>query len=263
MYINKIFIFALALCAVSLSSQAIDQKYLDSLPEDIRKDLLEKADEKDELDKPVYSNQSTQIDKAIDDNESQDKLKVFGDDFFSTYQSTFMPINEPNFASDYILDYGDVIEIQLIGQENSIDSYQISRGGFINIPTIGSINLSGLSLAQASSLIKVKARDKYIGTEAHTYLESIRDINVLVAGNAFNPGIYTLSGNSNPLQALVMAGGINEYGSYRDIKVKRNNKIIQTINYSINQMDQPSPYADLIRQNQQPPQNPYRPSQMQ
>ena len=229
MYINKIFIFALALCAVSLSSQAIDQKYLDSLPEDIRKDLLEKADEKDELDKPVYSNQSTQIDKAIDDNESQDKLKVFGDDFFSTYQSTFMPINEPNFASDYILDYGDVIEIQLIGQENSIDSYQISRGGFINIPTIGSINLSGLSLAQASSLIKVKARDKYIGTEAHTYLESIRDINVLVAGNAFNPGIYTLSGNSNPLQALVMAGGINEYGSYRDIKVKRNNNVIHTL----------------------------------
>lgn len=231
MYINKIFIFALAFCAVSLSSQAIDQKFLDSLPEDIRKDILEKADEKDELDKPVYSNQSTQIDKAIDynKNESQDKLKVFGDDFFSTYQSTFMPINEPNFASDYILDYGDVIEIQLIGQENSIDSYQISRGGFINIPTIGSINLSGLSLAQASSLIKVKARDKYIGTEAHTYLESIRDINVLVAGNAFNPGIYTLSGNSNPLQALVMAGGINEYGSYRDIKVKRNNNVIYTV----------------------------------
>ena len=38
-----------------------------------------------------------------------------------------------------------------------------------------------------------------------------------------------MSGNSNPLQALVIAGGINDFGSFRDIKVKRNNKIIQTI----------------------------------
>ena len=57
----------------------------------------------------------------------------------------------------------------------------------------------------------------------------MRDINVLVSGNAFNPGIYTLSGNSNPLQALVVAGGINEFGSFRNIVVKRNNKIIQKI----------------------------------
>tara|TARA_B100001113_G_C21120534_1_gene627209 strand:+ start:625 stop:2379 length:1755 start_codon:yes stop_codon:yes gene_type:complete len=228
MCIKKISILALALCAVNLLAQDIDQKYLDSLPEDIRKDILEKADDRDEIDKPVYRNESTQIDKDIEEDDD-DKLRVFGEDFFTTFQSTFMPINEPNFASDYILDYGDVIEIQLIGQENSIDDYEISRGGFINIPTIGSINLSGLSLSQASSLIKAKAKDKYIGTEAHIYLVSMRDINVLVTGNAFNPGIYTLSGNSNPLQALVIAGGINEYGSYRDIKVKRNNEVVQII----------------------------------
>jgi protein involved in polysaccharide export with SLBB domain len=50
-----------------------------------------------------------------------------------------------------------------------------------------------------------------------------------VSGNVFNPGIYTLSGNSNPIHALVMAGGVDEFGSYRDIKVKRGNKVIHTI----------------------------------
>ena len=54
----------------------------------------------------------------------------------------------------------------------------------------------------------------------------MRDVNVIVTGNAYKVGIYTLSGNSNPLQALVAAGGINEFGSYRDIKVKRNNRIV-------------------------------------
>ena len=140
-----------------------------------------------------------------------------------------MPINEPNFDSEYVLDYGDVLKIQLLGQEDSIDEYEISREGFINIPVAGRLNVSGMSLANASLLIQKKIEDSYIGTKAFTSIENMRDINVLVTGNAFQPGIYTLSGNSNALQAIVVAGGINEFGSYRDIKVKRNNKIIQII----------------------------------
>ena len=59
--------------------------------------------------------------------------------------------------------------------------------------------------------------------------KNIRDINVVIAGNVFNPGIYTISGNSNPLHALSMAGGVNEFGSFREILVKRNKKLIHTI----------------------------------
>ena len=210
-----------------LLSQDFDEKYLDSLPEDIRKDILEQASERDDIEKPVYRNDTSQLEKEVDDED--DMLKIFGEDFFSSYQTTYMPINEPNFDSEYILDYGDVLNIQLIGFDNSIDTYEISRNGTINIPDIGNINISGLSLAQASTLIQAKVESIYIGTEAYISLENMRDINVLVSGNAFNPGIYTLSGNSNALQALVVAGGINDFGSYRNIKLKRNNKIIQII----------------------------------
>ena len=91
------------------------------------------------------------------------------------------------------------------------------------------VNLSGLNLQAASNIIQLKTKEFYIGTEAYISLESVRDINVMIAGNVFKPGIYTLSGNSNALHAVVMAGGINEYGSYRDIKVKRNGKTIQTL----------------------------------
>ncbi len=230
MKIKKIFILALFFPSIFLISQELDQKYLDSLPDDMRRDILEQVDERDELDEPVYRNDSSQLKKVPEDEEdSEDKLKVFGEEFFSTYQSTFMPINEPNFDSEYILDYGDVLKIQLIGIKNSNDSYEVLRSGALNIPDIGNIIVSGLSLAQASSLIQAKVESIYVGTEAYTSIENMRDINVLVSGNAFNPGIYTLSGNSNPLQALVVAGGINEFGSFRNILVKRNNKIIQKI----------------------------------
>ena len=124
-----------------------------------------------------------------------------------------MPINEPNLNSTYILDFGDVIEIQIIGQEDSIQEYIINRDGSINISDLGKIVLSGLSLNEASSLIKNKVKNIYIGTEAFITLKNIRDISILISENAYNPGIYTLNGNSNMLHALTMAGGINEFGS--------------------------------------------------
>jgi len=232
MKIIKIFTLILIFSSTHLLAQELDEKYLESLPEEMRKDILEQANDRDELEKPVYRNDTSQLNKLKDedlDEDKDDKEKIFGEDFFSTYQSTFMPVNEPNFDSEYILDYGDVLKIQLVGPKNSIESYEILRNGTINIPEIGNISLSGLSLSQASALIQVKVESLYIGTEAYTSMESMRDINVLVSGNAFNPGIYTMSGNSNPLQALVIAGGINEFGSFRDIKVKRNNEIIQII----------------------------------
>ena len=49
-------------------------------------------------------------------------------------------------------------------------------------------------------------------------------MNVLVTGNAKNPGIYTLTGNSNILHAISAAGGVSEFGSYREINLIRNNK---------------------------------------
>ena len=211
-----------------LLSQNFDENYLESLPEDIREDIVNQINDRKESEKPVYRNDSSKTEKQEDQEAQSDKLKVFGIDFFTTFQSSYMPINEPNFDSEYILDYGDVLKIQLIGQEDSIEEYEISREGHINIPVIGRITLSGMSLAKASSIIQSMVEKSYAGTQTFTSIESMRDINVIVTGNAYKVGIYTLSGNSNPLQALVAAGGINEFGSYRDIKVKRNNKIIHT-----------------------------------
>ena len=94
---------------------------------------------------------------------------------------------------------------------------------------IGKIFVSGLSLESASSLIKAKINEAYIGTQVYISLKNVRDINILVVGNAYNPGIYTLNGNANMLHALSMAGVVNEYGSYRDISLVRNGEVIDNL----------------------------------
>jgi protein involved in polysaccharide export with SLBB domain len=227
---KKIFLLALLVVSATIYSQDLDEAYLQSLPENVREDVLNKIEEEDSLDEPVYRRASTFVDKDEDKDEDDDIDNIlFGSNFFDVMQTSFMPINEPNLDSSYVLDFGDILEIQLIGQKDQIDNYSINRDGSINLPDIGKLNLSGLSLNDASNLIKAKVSSAYIGTEAYISLKNIRDINILIVGNAYNPGIYTLNGNSNMLHAISMAGGINDIGSYRNINLIRSGKVIDTL----------------------------------
>ena len=221
---KKIFLLAFLVVSATINSQEFDDAYLQSLPESVRVDVLNKIEAKEDLDKPVYRRASSFVDKK-----NVETNPFFGSNFFDVMQTSFMPINEPNLDSSYILDFGDVLEVQLIGQKDQIDSYSINRDGSINLLDIGKLNLSGLSLNDASNLIKAKVNSAFIGTEAYVSLKNIRDINVLIVGNAYNPGIYTLNGNSNMLHAISMAGGINDIGSYRNINLIRSGKVVDTL----------------------------------
>ena len=87
-------------------SQELDEAYLASLPENIREDVLQKMSDRDAQDTPVYRRPSSMINKDAPDS------RRFGSKFFDMMQSSFMPVNEPNFDSSYILDFGDTLEIQ-------------------------------------------------------------------------------------------------------------------------------------------------------
>lgn len=251
---KKFVITLLLITIIPIYSQEFDESFLNTLPEGMRDDLLKRVEGKGEMEDPIYRSieSQTKLEKkkledlkarleidleflksklAEDANiiKSRDILELFGSKFFSTYQSTYMPVNEPNLSPEYILDVGDVLNIQLIGQNDYDEQSVIYRDGSINLPKIGKVNLSGLSLSEASSYIKAKVNAAFIGTEAYVSLNSIRDINILVSGNAYNPGIYTVSGNSNLLHVLGVAGGINEYGSYREINLIRNQEVIETL----------------------------------
>tara|TARA_B100000963_G_scaffold239632_1_gene209625 strand:- start:5067 stop:6884 length:1818 start_codon:yes stop_codon:yes gene_type:complete len=251
---KKLALFAILVTSSIIISQELDESFLKSLPKDMQDDILDKVELGESQESSIYRGITSQTElekknlqdlkkrleedleylerKLAEDDEDQineDDLVLFGSNFFSTYQSTYMPINEPNLSNTYILDFGDVLKIQFIGQKDSTDEFLLNRDGSINLTDIGKIDLAGLSLNEASLLIKAKVKESFIGTQAFISLSNLRDINVLVSGYAFNPGIYTISGNSNMLHALAVAGGINDFGSYREINLIRNNKIIQTL----------------------------------
>lgn len=245
---NKHLIIGLLTFSIFAYSQELelDKEYLDSLPSGVREDVLNKIKEKEMVDKPLYrSRPSTTIDKTkeiplylkkkepkhniLNDSNEDRNDDRFGTKFFKSMQTSFMPINEPNFDSSYVVDFGDILELQLIGQKELVAELEVNRDGSINLPDIGKVYVSGLSLESLSSLIKEKVKSSLIGTEAFISLVNIRDIQILISGNAYNPGIYTLNGNSNLIHALSVAGGVGKYGSYRNIEIIRNNESIASV----------------------------------
>ena len=220
--IYLVFLFA----TISLAqSNEYDESFLESLPEDVREDLLERQKSREDSEEPQYRRPSSFINKPEEVEESD----RFGIKIFSMMQTTLMPVNEPNFDGSYTLDYGDVLEIQLVGQRSSIESLPVKRDGSISLPEIGKIFVSGLPLEEASEIIKSKVNTAFIGVNAYTSLVNVRDIQIIVAGNVFNPGPYTLNGNSNLFHALSMSGGPSEIGSFRSIDLIRNGEVIESL----------------------------------
>jgi len=234
-----IFTLFLTFSVLALNSQEIsglDDAYLESLPDSVRDDVLSEI-KKDE-NKEIISRKpslSLQKNKVIQDWENFLKKNYeidterYGVKMFRSMQSTFMPINEPNFDSSYVLDIGDSLELQVIGSSSYKEELNISRDGSVTLKDIGKIYLSGITLEKASDIISLRINESFVGASSNLTLTSVRDIQILITGNVMFPGMYTLSGNSHLLHAINIAGGVNDNGSLRSIEVRRNNELIDNV----------------------------------
>jgi len=240
------FLAVLLISNLSFAQDKLNEDFLKSLPEEIRTDYLREMSEANEVKDEVYNAPKTtvdtlesnlqkiqlqlmQIERSLELEGESGELKRFGPDFFNTTQSTFMPINEPNFASDYVVDRGDTLKIQMIGQQSDEISAIIQQDGSVNIPKVAAINVAGLTLKDAGAVIQATLAEAFIGVTSFTTLTNMRNITVLVIGNTESPGVYTLNGGSNVLSVLNASGGISDKGSFRSVHIKRDNKIIDDI----------------------------------
>ncbi len=242
------YLFITLLFSSLLSSQEFDEDFLNSLPANIRKDFETQFKADLETENQFIPSPETRLDnlegaleqaknvlRQIEDEISRDNLKEgklykrFGENYFTSFQTTFVPLNEATFNPNYVLDFGDMLSIQLVGADVGDTTFRVQRNGTIIVPGMAPINVAGLSLAQASEIINTRVSESLLGARAYTSLETLRDVTVLIVGQASKPGMYTLSGASTILSLLSVAGGINQNGSYRDIQLKRDKEIIETI----------------------------------
>jgi polysaccharide export outer membrane protein len=158
-----------------------------------------------------------------------DALKPFGYDLFEGVPSTFAPVSDIQVPIDYVVGPGDTMEVQIYGNENSSFELTVERDGRINIPKLGPVMVSGLSFDAARSTIENRVAKQLIGTRVSVTMGDLRSIRVFVLGEAEKPGSYTVSGLSTMTNALFVSGGVKKIGSLRNIQLKRNGRLITTL----------------------------------
>ncbi|MEX0965813.1 MAG: SLBB domain-containing protein [Bacteroidia bacterium] len=165
-----------------------------------------------------------------------DLNRIFGTSLFSSEKLTFEPsLNIPTPRS-YQLGPGDELVIDIWGDSRQNYRLQVSREGSINISNLGPVYVSGLNMEQASRKIIDRLSEIYTGlkgprpaTYAQVGIGKVRSVKVTLLGEVRVPGTYTLPALATVFNALYLSGGPALNGSFRDIEVIRENKVITTI----------------------------------
>ncbi len=231
----------------SQSNSSLDEDFLNSLPEDVQKELTEDDSEgqrpvdillnsktsslKNREALKIIQKQLAILEEKMDEeNNESNAIGRFGLNFFNSTQSTFMPVNVPNLNNDYIVDVGDKLSINIVGSDSAkLDSVFVDRDGSISIQEFGKVFVAGKAFDSVQKIIDNFVQAKSLGNEVFVTLAELRDIQVIMLGEVEAPGIYTIAGGSNVLHALNVAGGISPNGSFRSISVIRSGKEINNL----------------------------------
>lgn len=159
----------------------------------------------------------------------QNARKVFGRDIFSNKNLTFAPPQNMATPANYILGAGDEVFINIWGASQQTLQQNITPDGYIVVSGVGPIHLAGLTVNRAKAVLKEKLGSRYGNCHFDLSLGNIRSVQVQVMGEVMRPGTYMLSSLSSAFNALYAAGGINDIGTLRNIRVFRQGQQIATI----------------------------------
>lgn len=152
--------------------------------------------------------------------------KVFGRDIFNNDELSFEPNMNIATPDNYVLGPGDAVFVDVYGASVVQIESTVSPDGYINIEDFGPVQVSGLTVAQANARLRQTLGARYSSSKVKLTVGQTKTIMVNVMGEVMTPGTYTLSAFATVFHALYMAGGINEVGTLRDIKVYRKNRLV-------------------------------------
>ncbi len=191
--------------------QAFLKAYKDVMP-----DSLTLEDEFDDFIRDKYEKQ-------------KNRKKVFGRNVFNNKDLSFEPNMNIATPENYVLGPGDAVYVDIYGASNKSLEMTVSPDGYINVEGYGLVSVSGLTVSQANARVKSELGKRYSSSTIKLTVGQTKTISVNVMGEVKVPGTYTLSAFSTVFHALYMAGGTNDIGTLRDIKVFRDNKQVASV----------------------------------
>jgi protein involved in polysaccharide export with SLBB domain len=163
--------------------------------------------------------------------ESGDQLKRFGSEVFTRHDRTAsgVALMDVPVGPDYVLGAGDTLTIDLWGGVSQTLSRVVAPDGHVNLPEAGDIQIAGLRLEKAQSLIQEALRRQFRDVQVAVTLSRLRTFRVYVVGDVQRPGAYEISSLASPVSALYAAGGPTAIGSLRSVKHYRGKQLVGTV----------------------------------
>ena len=163
------------------------------------------------------------------EEETAKTRKIFGHDVFNNKNMTFESSMNIATPQNYRLGPGDEINIDIWGASQESVSETISPDGNITVDGVGVIQLGGLTVSQAKGRLRQMIGPRYMDSKIDMSLGQTRTITISVTGEVKMPGTYTMSAFATVYNALYMAGGPNDIGTLRSIKVFRGGRQISKV----------------------------------
>lgn len=181
-----------------------------------------------------YADDAVKADQKDDAGFQVLEKKVFGAELFNNKNLTFEPDLKIATPANYQLGPDDELIIDIYGNSEVTYKLKVAPEGFIRIPLLGPVQVAGSTIEQARRKIQSQLASIYSGistgqTSVNITLGSIRSIKVNILGEVNMPGTYTLPSLATAFNALYVSGGPNKNGSFRNIKVIRNGKVVATV----------------------------------
>lgn len=181
-----------------------------------------------------------EMDEAIDfmmpdslryysDKDKTGRRKIFGHDVFNNKNLTFESSMNLATPQSYVLGPGDAVNVDIWGASQESVTEVVTPDGTITIEGVGVIKLGGLSVSQAKAKLKRVLGPRYQGSNIELTLGQTRTITISVMGEVKVPGTYTMSAFATVYNALYMAGGPNDIGTLRNVKVYRKGKLLSSV----------------------------------
>lgn len=205
-----------------IKDSRLDSRKKSTAYDDTNEDFMDMRDELDEF----VPDTAALLNKLMLE---KTKKKVFGRNIFNNKNLSFEPNMNIATPRNYRLGPGDAVYIDVYGASQKTIETTVSPDGFVTIEGYGPVQVSGLTVSEANARLRSTLGARYSSSQIKLTVGETRSIMVNVMGEVKTPGTYTLSAFATVFHALYMAGGTNDLGTLRNIKVYRNNRLVSVV----------------------------------
>jgi protein involved in polysaccharide export with SLBB domain len=132
----------------------------------------------------------------------------------------------PDPVESTTLGPGDVFQMQIVGEKELPQEYQIASDGTVDLPYIHTLKVAGLEPQQVSRLVRDRLVQDKILTDPSIVVsvKEYKSKSITVLGQVQKPGSFPLTPGLTLLQAVSQAGGFTSIANKDRVNLTRQSK---------------------------------------